>query len=234
MKTLGEEHYAKVWAHKRIGAYVPGSNLRVEEAARILRPGRRLLDVGCSEGTLGALVRDRYEEICGVDISDKAVELAQQQGIKVNKVNLNTEGLPFEDGYFDNISCLATLQFIYDVIFALREFNRVLEPDGELILTVPNMRTYRRIFKLVVLGDFPRTSFDFVGYDGGTLHYFCYRNLRKLLEGTGFKVNMLRGIFCYPRILQKLPDRGWIGRLRVEFLCGEMFVRAVKVREALR
>ncbi|MEM2352305.1 MAG: class I SAM-dependent methyltransferase [Thermoproteota archaeon] len=229
MRSLGEEHFARIWARKSIRAYVPGSNLRVEAAARILRPGRRFLDVGCGDGLLGTLVQDRFEEIWGVDISDQAIELAKRRGIKAYKVNLNVEGLPFEDGYFDSITCLSTLQLIYDVIFALRECNRVLRPSGELILAVPNMRSYWRIFKLVVLGDFPRTSCDSEGYDGGTLHYFCYRNLRNLLSKTGFKVEMHKGIFCRPRLLEKVPDWGWVGKIKAEFLSGEMLVRAVKM-----
>jgi len=229
MTPMGEKHYAEVWGRKSITDYVPGSNLRVEAAANILHPGQRLLDVGCGDGILGMLVRNRFEEIYGVDISDKAIEVAQRRGIKAYKVNLNVEALPFEDNYFDSITCLATLQLIYDINTMLREFNRVLKPDGELVLTVANMRAYWRIFKLVVLGYFPRTSLDPEGYDGGTLHYFCYRNLKDLLEKSGFKVMMRRGIFCLPRLIEKLPDRGWVGKLKAEFLSAEMLVRAVEV-----
>jgi methionine biosynthesis protein MetW len=229
MTPMGEKHYAEVWGRKSITDYVPGSNLRVEAAANILHPGQRLLDVGCGDGTLGMLVRNRFEEIYGVDISDKAIEVAQRRGIKAYKVNLNVEALPFEDNYFDSITCLGTLQLIYDMNTMLREFNRVLKPDGELVLTVANMRAYWRIFKLVVLGYFPRTSLDPEGYDGGTLHYFCYRNLKDLLEKSGFKVMMRRGIFCLPRLIEKLPDRGWVGKLKAEFLSAEMLVRAVEV-----
>jgi methionine biosynthesis protein MetW len=229
MTTMGEKHYAEVWGRKSITDYVPGSNLRVEAAANILHPGQRLLDVGCGDGTLGMLVRNRFEEIYGVDISDKAIEVAQRRGIKAYKVNLNVVALHFEDNFFDIIKCLATLQLIYDINTMLREFNRVLKPDGELVLTVANMRAYWRIFKLVVLGYFPRTSLDPEGYDGGTLHYFCYRNLKDLLEKSGFKVMMRRGIFCLPRLIEKLPDRGWVGKLKAEFLSAEMLVRAVEV-----
>lgn len=230
MKPIGEEHYAKIWA-KNIECRTSQPNLRVAEAVRILRSGQRLLDIGCGDGLLGTLVQDRFSEVYGVDIADMAVERAQLRGVKARKVNLNIEGLPFDDNYFDNITCLSTLQFVYDIIFVLRECNRVLKLGGNLILTVPNMRTYRRIFQIVVLGKFPRTAFVDEGYDGGTLHYFCYHNLRDLLTQTGFKITMHKGIFCYPRILEKIPDRGWIRKFKAEFLGGEIFVQAVKVRE---
>jgi methionine biosynthesis protein MetW len=172
MTALGDDHYARIWSHKNIidiRNYVPGTNLRVDLAANNLRPGRRLLDIGCGDGLLGALVKDRFEEVYGVDISERAVEIARQRGVIASRINLNIQGLPFNDNFFDSITCLATIQYIYDLHFICREFNRLLRSGGELILTAPNMRTYRRIYKLVFLGEFPRTSFDSEGYDGGTL-----------------------------------------------------------------
>ena len=222
IKALGEENYNNLWSKKRINEYLAGSNLRVEKAASILRPGRRLLDVGCSDGLLGVMVQKRFKEIYGVDISEKAVKLAQQKGIKSYRINLNMEKLPFEDSYFNSITCLSTFQFIYDLNFVLGEFNRVMKQNGE--------RAYWRIFKIAILGDFPKTSSDSVGYDGGTLHYFCYRNLRKLLGDFGFKVNMHKGILCQPTILEKLPELGLIGKLKAEFISAEMFVRSLKIR----
>ncbi len=228
---LGEEHFAKISLrkHDRLSNYTPGSNLRVEAAARILRPGQRLLDVGCADGLLGTMVCSQFGEIYGVDISERAVELARQRGVKAYKVNLNVDKLPFDEGYFDSVACLGTLQLVYDPVFVLSELHRVLRTGGELVLTVANMRTYRRIFKLVILGDFPKTSDDIEAYDGGTLHYFCYRNLELLLRNSGFQVNFRKGIFCRPQILEKIPDWKWIGKIKAEFIGAEIFVRAVKV-----
>lgn len=229
--SLGKEHFEKVWEKKNVKTYIPNSNLRVETVARLLRPGQRLLDVGCGDGTLGMLVRNSFEELYGVDISSKAVELARERGIRAYNVNLNEEKLPFQDNYFETLTCLSVLQYIHDVYFAIREFRRVLQLGGELLLVFPNMRSYRRIVKLVVFGEFPRTSFDDVGYDGGTIHYFCYKNIKKLLENEGFKVMMHKGIFCYPRFLEKFPDRGWFGKLKAEFFGAETLVKAVKIVE---
>jgi hypothetical protein len=96
-------------------------------------------------------------------------------------------------------------------------------------LTVPNMRSYWRIFKLAVLGDFPRTSLDLEGYDGGTIHYFCYKDIKKLLDMFGFKVNLHKGIFCNPHIFEKLPELGLLGKIKAEFMSAEIFVRSIKI-----
>ncbi len=85
-----------------------------------------------------------------------------------------------------------------------------------------------RIFKLAVLGRFPPVSRD-PGYDGGTRHYFCARDVFALLTRAGFRVRWHGGLVPRPALAAYLPE--WPGALRhfkAEFFCAELLIDAVK------
>lgn len=229
-------HFDKVWQSKAergqllFAAYVPGANPRVDKALQLISRGTRFLDIACGTGVLAAQVKDRFQEVYGVDIAEAPVQIARDHGVIASIVNLNTQPLPFEDGYFSAVTIMSALQYMYDLDFVLGECFRVLSPRGEILICVPNMRTFWRMWKLAVLGTFPRTSLD-IGYDGGTLHYFCSKDVARLLRRNGFEVVTAGGIMCLPRFLRRVPDPGIPGYMKREFFSAEVCVKAVKLPE---
>jgi methionine biosynthesis protein MetW len=227
-------HFEKVWQSKIDASqiadkYKRGNNLRVDKVLDVVSPGTRFLDLGCGAGILASQLTGKFREIYGVDISETAVRIAQKNGVLAQVCNLNAELLPYEDNFFDTVTILATLQLIYDLNFVLQECFRVLKPKGVIYISVPNMRTFWRLYKLAILGIFPRTSLDPVGLDGGTLHYFCFRNLVELLNKNGFETIDKYGIFCLPGFIRKLPDRGVLGSIKREFFSAEILVKSTKM-----
>ncbi len=239
LRQQDKAHFDKVWQSKAergqllSAAYVPGANPRVDKALQLILRGTRFLDIACGTGVLAAQMKDRFQEVYGVDIAEAPVQIAREHGVVASSVNLNTQPLPFEDGYFSAVTIMSALQLMYDLDFVLGECYRVLGPRGELLICIPNMRTFWRIWKLAVLGTFPRTSLD-LGYDGGTLHYFCYKDVARLLRRNGFEVVAACGIMCLPRFVRRLPDPGILGYVKREFFSAEVFVEAVRLPERQR
>jgi SAM-dependent methyltransferase len=236
MTKRDQEHFRELWelevASREIPkAYSPGANQRVDKALQIITSAERLLDIGCGTGIFvnEARRQGRFVEVYGIDISDIAIDIAQQQGVNAQVINLSSENLPYPDNFFDAITILSTLQYIYQPQIALKECYRTLKMNGVLLLTVPNMCSIGKIYKLIVKGCFPKSSKDIVGYDGGTINYFCFRNIFELLIKTGFNITFACGIFCRPLIMLKVTDRGLLGALKREFFSGEVFVKATKV-----
>ena len=227
-----QHHFNQVWKRKMESqdglVYVPGINLRVDKALQNLSRGFGLLDIGCGNGILLSQIQDRFEDARGIDVAEDAVNLVRQNGLRADVVNLNLESLPYPDSHFDVITILSALQYFYDLNHVLGECYRVLSHSGILMLSVPNMRTFWRIGRLLFRGTFPRVSKDKEGYDGGTLHYFAFANLNQLLVENGFKILWAHGIFCTPRFFERFPDRGWIGAIKREFFGAETFIMAVK------
>jgi 2-polyprenyl-3-methyl-5-hydroxy-6-metoxy-1,4-benzoquinol methylase len=230
MTSPETRHFDEVWRTK-IARPAAGGNLRADKAVETLGGGRRLLDVGCGDGALACRLADRFEEVHGVDIAPRAIELAVRAGVNAKVVDLNREALPYPDGYFDALTSLSVLQYVADLDRALVECRRVLAPGGVLLVSIPNMRAIWRLFKLGVLGTFPRTSIDTsAGIDGGALHYFCSRDFSKLLERCGFRVVSSTGIFCLPSLVERMTDRGPAGAIKRELFSGETLFRAMVLR----
>ena len=97
-----------------------------------------VLDVGCAWGRMFPIYHSKGLRVSGVDISEAMVRAAKDtfdgaQGIEHLEV-ATAESLPFEDGAFDNLVCVAVFDATYQHL-ALAEFLRVLKPGGRLYLT---------------------------------------------------------------------------------------------------
>ena len=112
-----------------------------EEAAAFLlpslRPGMRLLDVGCGPGSITRGLAERVApgEVIGLDLSRDTLEEARRDAAARGLTNLRfQEGsvytLPFADGTFDVVYAHQVFQHLRERDAALREALRVLRPGG--------------------------------------------------------------------------------------------------------
>ena len=106
----------------------------------IFTPGS-ILDVGCAWGRMFDLFYDYELDVYGVDISEIMIKECINNWEKDNNVNnfkvSEAENIPFPDNHFDNVVCFATFDATYQDK-ALKEFFRVLKPEGNLYITGKN------------------------------------------------------------------------------------------------
>jgi len=106
------------------------------------RASFRLLDVGCGTGTLvhALAAWPSAELLVGLDYSPAmARRLAEKiaaspHGHKLHAVVADSERLPFQDGTFDVLTCGNSFHHYPHPAAVMREFYRVLRPEGVLIL----------------------------------------------------------------------------------------------------
>ena len=179
---------------------------REDAVARLIPDGEKLLDIGCGGGSFIFKVKDKFKEIHGVDIASNRINAAvriKEENYKQANISFQVAdfdlGLPFEDGYFDVITGIATFAYTYNPYFAIQDIKRILKKGGILILEVPNIAWLPRRISLL-LGILPRVS-NGAGWDGGHLHNFTVTSLRDFLEEQGFKITGVSGagIFSSPR-----------------------------------
>lgn len=107
---------------------------RIAKALPFVRPGDRLLDVGCYDRSLIDRALPRIERAVGIDL-----EAAPSRGDRVEILRgAFPGGHRFEDGAFDCITMLAVLEHVDAPEALARECARVLAPGGRLVVTVPH------------------------------------------------------------------------------------------------
>src|SRR5262249_42796887 len=148
----------------------------------------------------------KFTEVYGLDIATSVVKRAHDtcldllgnlDGATIGKADLNDK-LPFLDAHFDAVSAIAVIEHIFDPYFAVAEMHRVLRPNGQLIVEVPNLAWLPRRLD-VLFGRLPTTGEE-EGWDGGHLHYFTFATVRQLLEQGGFDVTRMFSTGIFPAV----------------------------------
>lgn len=99
--------------------------------------GRRVLDAACGPGAHARLLQERGAVVTGCDRSSALLAVAREllgPAIRLDQVDL-TQPLPYADREFDAVLCALALHYLKDWSGPLREFHRVLRPDGRLVVS---------------------------------------------------------------------------------------------------
>lgn len=118
--------------------------------------GRRILEIGCGEGSLLKMLADG-NEVRGADISRSGAEKARAKGIPCHCLDASNEPLPYPDGYFDAVVTLETIEHVENPHRMIWEIKRVLKDGGELLISIPGERVHH---PFVYPGLFTRKNFS--------------------------------------------------------------------------
>lgn len=150
---------------------------------------KKILDLGCFDGTFLSLVKNRNNNFYGLDANNYAIKQCRKKGIRVKQFFFNdVNKIPFPDNYFDLINAGEIIEHIYDTDFFLTEIKRLLRKDGLLLLSTPNIASLGRRF-LLLLGISPIIEISPNEIDSpGHIRYFTFKTLKRLLEKHGYKI----------------------------------------------
>jgi 2-polyprenyl-3-methyl-5-hydroxy-6-metoxy-1,4-benzoquinol methylase len=105
-----------------------------------LRPGTRVLEIGCGSGLFTGFIAETGATVVAVDISGELLKLARQRTLPNSRVTFLQKR--FEDcdvdGPFDAVAGSSVLHHL-DIIPALKKIFELLKPGGVLSFAEPNM-----------------------------------------------------------------------------------------------
>ena len=93
----------------------------------------KVLDLGCGTGALLDQLQGRATELWGLDVSAEGLKFCAMRGHK-NLVLADANRIPFPGNYFDVITAIGLIEHLEDDQLFLREIERLLKPNGVLIL----------------------------------------------------------------------------------------------------
>jgi SAM-dependent methyltransferase len=103
--------------------------------------GRRLLDIGCADGTYTRRLAERFDQVDAIDIEpDRLADFRAllQPGDNVTVHDMSADELTFAEETFDVVTAIEVMEHVGDVDAVLREVARVLVPGGRFLVTTPN------------------------------------------------------------------------------------------------
>ena len=181
---------------------------RAKQASWTGKPSPLMIGLGRSEETIGqarraveALQRELSTGFLG--------RLAAMPACTVGWVQADWTGsLPFKTGSLDRLVCNLSLSYVPSPLAALREWHRVLHPDGRLILTTFHPNTnfstlYRRHLRQANQDEFSTNALPLLNYFGRLreairhrlLHTFDKAALSSLLRQAGMTSYRILPIF---------------------------------------
>jgi SAM-dependent methyltransferase len=149
--------------------------------------GRRVLDVGCAGGYLGAILASRGYRVTGID-SPGAARAGFPESIELLEADLDL-GLPPLTGRFDFVICADVLEHLRRPALLLRDLRAVLATGGRLAASLPNSG-HAYVRWNVLTGRFPAEDRGL--FDRTHLHFYTWRGWLDLFHTAGFRIETLR------------------------------------------
>ena len=113
------------------------------------RPSLRVLDVPCGPGLLSEALRRLGYKVTSADLDVNAFEL--HGAVPFQQLDLE-DPLPFADGSFDAVICGDGIEHLENPFALFREFARVLDGPGIVIIATPNYLNMERRLRFLLTG----------------------------------------------------------------------------------
>jgi SAM-dependent methyltransferase len=175
---------AQVLRERRRAAY---ETTRPEVQAAVPLTARRILDLGCASGALGAALKQRQgAEVVGVELQPDYARDAEAVLDRVICSDVaNALASPHELGRFDCVIAADVLEHLVDPWAALANAVEILDSGGTAVVSLPNVQ-YLKTLLTLVRGTWPREDDGL--FDRTHLRWFTLRDARTLLEQAGLEV----------------------------------------------
>ena len=154
--------------------------------ANWIKPGARVLDLGCGDGTLLRYLNERRGSAgYGVEIDDDGILACVNNGVNVIQGDLERGLSGFADGSFDYVILSQTLQAVRSSERVVREMLRV---GRQGIVTFPNFGYWRNRLQ-VIRGNMPVSdNLPFQWFDTPNIHLCTITDFEDFCRSHGVRI----------------------------------------------
>ena len=151
----------------------------------------RIIDIAAGVGVIGKKIMDEYpaDLLCN-DICPKCLNTMGKSGLATVSFDIDAkeEHFPLQDGQFDAVIALATIEHLINIDHFMKEIHRILRDGGHLYISAPNYSGITYLLPFLLTG---KTFHDPLNEDSryefyGHVRYFTYHTLLDYVGSFGF------------------------------------------------
>ena len=155
--------------------------------ADLIEKDKKVLDVGCADGTLMEFLKDNKNiNIRGLELSKNRVQECIAKGLTVIEGNAEKDLKQFPDKSFDYVVLSQTLQAFLNPELVINELLRV---GKKAIVTIPNFGYWKVRLHLLTKGTMPITkTLPDEWYNTPNLHMCTIKDFVYFIKSRNFKI----------------------------------------------
>lgn len=164
--------------------------------------GLNVLDVGCGGGILTDSLARSGAMVTGIDLSSKALRVAQMHALDAQTANVSYLEISAEDmaqqqaGQFDVVTCMEMLEHVPDPASVVQACATLVKPGGWVFFSTLNRNPKSFLLAIVgaeyILGMLPKGTHEYAKMiRPSELAAYCRRADLNLLESMGMSYNPL-------------------------------------------
>lgn len=162
--------------------------------------GKAVLDVGCGGGILSDSMARKGAQVTGIDLSTKALKVAQLHALEAGTANVryrevSAEAMAAEmPGQFDVVTCMEMLEHVPDPSSVVRACSQLVKPGGWVFFSTLNRNPKSFLFAIIgaeyVLQLLPKGTHEYAKMiRPSELAAFCREAELELVQTRGMEYN---------------------------------------------
>lgn len=189
----------------------------------------RILEIGAGYGaTLSFLKKEGIaSEVVGVDIPENEGTLPFDNIDAFFYADAEKLDLSEYKGHFDCIIFADVLEHLVYPKELLEQMKSLLNEDGFILLSIPNVRHKKALYKIFIKGNFTYEEHGLFDYTH--LRFFCKKDMKELVSGGGYTIEqMVSSLKTYNKPSGSKIFNAITFRIFEEFLSVQYLVKAKK------
>lgn len=175
--------------------FIQRYNIWIRIIKEISQSHFQVLDLGCGSGILTTFLSSRCEQVTAIDGSEEMLEILKKditsegfKNIKIIQGDIPDTLYSLDSSSYDLVVASSLLEYLEDIELVLKEIMRLLKPNANLILSVPNSSSlFRKMEKMLYSTIKYPSYYEFVKFTTTTASFST------LLEKLGFSVTLIEG-----------------------------------------